>query len=188
MTYHDVPVAARDAVAALALVLDHALVDLALDDGLFGLEGLLLGAGLDGAVGAARVALDDGRALLLHEVRVGAAALAADDVRLDVLHEAVVDLLLGELPLEDEAAVLVAARRADLAQQDGHEVVVRAVELVQDLAHVADDGRLPFLEDLRLGHDEALARADRLGHLAAGALEEGGVIIGHGAALGRSPG
>src|SRR6266566_7459894 len=64
----------RDPVALLPDVLDHQLVDLALDEGCFlDLRGLF--DRLHGPPGAARVAFEHRDAVLFHETRVRAAAL-----------------------------------------------------------------------------------------------------------------
>src|SRR6266487_976094 len=97
----------RDPVALLPDVLDHELVDLALDEGrLLDLGGLL--HRLHGPPRAARVAFEHRDAVLLHEPRVGAAALLAQDVRLDVGLDPLFDLLRRDLALEHDPQ-----RRAD---------------------------------------------------------------------------
>src|SRR5438094_6514259 len=97
----DVLVELGDAVALLPDVLNHELVDLALDEGRLLDLGRLL-HGLHRPTRAAGVALEHRDPAFLAQPRVRPTALLTEDVRLHVGLDPVLDLLGGDLALEDD--------------------------------------------------------------------------------------
>src|SRR6266540_1249630 len=149
-----------DPVALLPDVLDHQLVDFALDEGRFlDLRGLL--DRLHGSPGAARVALEHRDAVLLHEPRVGAAALLAQDVRVDVGPDPLFDLLRRDLALEHDPPPFHRSRGPELPQKVGQDHVRIPSDRADDVLEVPEDRRLPLDHDVGGGDLESLSAAER---------------------------
>src|SRR6266704_2433484 len=156
----DVPVELRDPVALLADVLDHELVDLALDErGLFDLRRLL--HGLHRPPGAAGVALEHRDAVFLHEARVGSSAFLAQDVRLDVGLDTLLDLLRRDLALEHDPSALERARGAELPEEIRQDHVGVPPDRPDYVVEVAEDRRLSLDDDVGGRNLESLAAAER---------------------------
>src|SRR6266545_7586337 len=137
----------RDPVALLPDVLDHQLVDFALDEGRFlDLRGLL--DRLHGPPGPARVAFEHRDAVLLHEPRVGAAALLAQDVRVDVGLDSLFDLLSGDFALEYDPPPFQRSRGPELPQKVRKDHIRVPSDRADDVLEVPEDRRLPLDHDV----------------------------------------
>src|SRR6266704_162225 len=150
----------RDPVALLPDVLDHQLVDFALDEGrFFDLRGLL--DRRHGPPGAACVAFEHRDAVLLHEPRVGAAALLAQDVRVDVGLDSLFELLRRDLALEHDPPPFQRSRGPELPQKVREDHVRVPPDRADDVLEVPEDRRLPLDHDVGGGDLESLTAAER---------------------------
>jgi hypothetical protein len=101
---------------------------------------------VDRAAGAARLARHEEDAVLLREERVRALARLARDVLDDVPAEDVLDLLLLEAALDDEARGAVdGAGRAHLREHELDDVLGLSVHALADVADVREDRLLVAL-------------------------------------------
>src|SRR5207245_5843677 len=155
----DVLVELRDAVAFLADVLNHELIDFPLDEGrLLDLRGLL--AGLHGPPRAARIALEHRDPALLDEPRVGPAAFLTEHIRVYVGLDPLLDLLGGDLALEHDPAAFHRARGPELAEKVGQDHVRIPTDRADDVLEVPEDRCLALDDDIRGGDLEPFAAAE----------------------------
>lgn len=131
----------------------------------------------DRPAGAARLADEYERPVLLLDAGVGPAALGADHVGLGVVADLLVDVVRADLRLEDRPAPVQVARGPELLEQEVHEVLRVAPDLVDDVLEVPENGRLPLLDYVQLGELEPLVLLDGIGELPLGPVKHRRVIV-----------